>query len=168
MSTEMFVYAVELVGLWCSFVYAHCHVEDSNDRQNGPHTSLLCTKRNVSGGALVFVWWCVLIYFRVGCNDPSKSVLVLEAAICVNGCSVFSGRSSSSTCWCVEIAGWRTVCVLCYSSNRCCIILVLAKVVVVSFWTYQCLFLLYGYWQRSGQLCQYKCVVLHASSYLCL
>ena len=56
MSTEMFVDAVELVGLWCSFVYAHCHVEDSYDWQNVPHTLLLCTKRTVSGGALVFVW----------------------------------------------------------------------------------------------------------------
>ena len=46
--------------------------------------------------------------------------------------------------------------------------LLLVKVVVVSFWTYQCLFLLYCYRQRSRQLCQHKCVVLHASSYLCL
>ena len=45
-------------------------------------------------------------------------------------------------------------------------VVVVVVVVVVSFWTYQCLFLLYRYWQRSGQLCQYKCDVLHASSYL--
>ena len=94
----IFVVTVESDEMGCSFVYAHCHVEDSNDWQNGPHTLLLCTKRYVSGGALVLCGDVYLYIFGLVAMIHPNPCWFWTLSLCVNGCSVFSGRSSSSTC----------------------------------------------------------------------
>ena len=134
------------------------------------HTLLLCT--NVM--SLVVHWFL--------CGDVYLYIFGLVAMIHPNPCWFWKQPSV----WMVVVSSLVVhprvpagVLRLCGEELLvCCVIhptvvalfwsLLLVKVVVVSFWTYQCLFLLYCYRQGSRQLCQHKCVVLHASSYLCL